>query len=99
MPTNVQKTPLGASLNIVGIRSANNAIQRLGKVMPCSVIAVTGAIVTVKFEVTAAPFTFPKVTMPVFGPEYIRYPIQIGDKGMAVSADVYIGQMSGLGNG
>jgi hypothetical protein len=99
MASNAQKTPLARSLNDFAAGRAQNAIQRLGKVLPCSVVKVAGAIVTVKFEVREAPFTLPHATMPVFGPEYIRYPIQVGDKGMAVAADAYLGEMSGLGVG
>jgi hypothetical protein len=61
------------------------------------VTAVSGSIVTVKFEVNAGPITLPPVTIPVAGPEYIRYPIQVGCQGFTVSADVYIGNITGLG--
>jgi hypothetical protein len=37
--------------------------------------------------------------MPVFGPIYIRYPIQVGDKGVTFPIDVYLGGVSGLGGG
>lgn len=50
------------------------------------------------FEVNSV-YTLPQVTMPAFGPEYIRYPIQIGDKGYTMAADAYLGGMSGLGGG
>lgn len=97
--TNVQRIPLGLSLAEIARQGAESVVERLGQSMPCSVVSVSGSIVTVKFEMTAAPLTLPQVTMPVFGPEYIRYPIQKGDKGMAVSADYYLGKMSGLGTG
>jgi hypothetical protein len=99
MATNAQKLPLAQSIGMAGRQAAQSRVQRLGKVLPCSVVAVNGSIVTVKFEMKADPQTLPHVTMPVFGPEYIRYPIQVGDKGIALSADVFIGQMSGLGTG
>lgn len=67
--------------------------------MPCSVVSVEGAIITVKFEIQDAVLTLPNVTVPLFGPEYIRYPIQKGDKGVVFSCDAYIGGMSGQGGG
>ena len=67
--------------------------------MPCSVTAVNGSIVTVKFEVNAGNFTIPQVTIPYFGPQYIRYPTQIGDMGVVFPCDVYINNVTGLGSG
>lgn len=97
--TNSQKVPLARSLNDFARVRSGNAIQQIGKAWPCSVVSVTGSIVTVKFEVSQSPYTFPQVAMPVFGPEYIRYPIQAGDKGMAIPADAYLGQMTDMGTG
>ena len=37
--------------------------------------------------------------MPVEGSEYIRLPIQVGDKGWVKAADAYLGGVSGLGGG
>lgn len=99
MSDNALKTPLGQSLNRFGQKKAQDAIALLGRALPASVVHVTGSIVTVKFEVTATPFTIPNVTCPLFGPEYIRYPIQVGDKGVCFPSDVYLGGMSGLGGG
>jgi hypothetical protein len=96
---NAQKTPLARSLNLFAENKIRDAIQLLGKALPASVVAVSGSIVTVKFEVNAAPFTLPRVTIPLFGPEYIRYPIQVGDKGMVIPADARLGGISGLGKG
>lgn len=98
MADNALKTPLTKSLPRMADRKALEAINRTGRALPCSVTKVVGAIVTVKFEVQSG-FTLSPVTMPLFGPEYIRYPIQKGDKGFTVPADVYLGGMSGLGGG
>jgi hypothetical protein len=92
---NAQKTPLSRTLTNFTQRKAIDEIQKRGMALPGTVLAVSGGLVTVNFEVTGA--TVPNVTMPVFGPEYIRYPIQPGDKGVAFPASVYIGQVSGLG--
>lgn len=98
MVNNVQKTPLTKSLNQFAKAKIQDAIQTTGRALPCSVVSVTGAIVKVKFEVQSG-FTLPQVTVPLFGPEYIRYPIQPGDKGVVFAADAYLGGMSGLGGG
>jgi hypothetical protein len=96
---NAQKIPLVLSLNAAMSRASESRVHQLGKCLPCSVVSVDGALITVKFEVKADPLTLPQVQMPLFGPEYVRYPIQAGDKGFAISADAYLGQMSGLGDG
>lgn len=92
-----QKTPISRGLPLFTDAMVRKHIQRLGMCLPAVVKAVNGSIVTVSFQVQGVQL--PQVTMPVFGPEYIRYPIQVGDKGMCVSADTYLGGMSGLGTG
>jgi hypothetical protein len=59
---------------------------------------VAGSIVTVKFELTTS-FTLPQVTVPAAVFEYVRIPIQIGDKGIVIPASVRLGYISGLGGG
>jgi len=97
--SNAQKTWFGRDLNRFAEQKALDAIQLTGKALPASVISVAGSIVTVKFELDAKPFTLPQVTVPIWGPEYIRYPTQVGDKGFVVPADARLGAMSGLGKG
>ena len=99
MAGNAQKTPIARSLNLVAEARASEAIQLLGKALPCSVTAVSGSIVTVSFQLTNIPVTLPPVTVPMFGPEYIRYPTQIGDLGVVFPIDTYLGGISGLGGG
>ena len=100
MSNNVQKTPFTTSLNRFAEQKAQSAIDLLGKALPCSVVTVVSSgIVTVKFEIQTTVFTIPNVTMPVGRSEYIRLPIQVGCKGVAFPADVYVGGMSGLGGG
>lgn len=98
MPSNALKIPFARALNQTATNKALNAIQVLGKALPCSVVAVSGSIVTVAFQVQSN-FTIPNVTMPMFGPEYIRYPTQVGDLGVAFPADVRLGSITGLGGG
>ena len=53
-----------------------------GKVLPASVVSRAGNMVTVSFLLRDIPFMLPQVTVPLFGPQYIRYPMQpgIGDR-------------------
>lgn len=62
---------------------------------------VSSGVVVVKFEVQSSALgaTLPDVMVPVSWPEYIRYPVQAGDKGFCVAADAYLGGVSGLGGG
>lgn len=92
-----QTTPISRTLPLYVRSVIQQEINRLGKALPGIVQSVKGAIVTVNFQVSG--LTLPTVEMPMFGPEYIRYPVQPGDKGVCFPADVFIGQMSGLGNG
>jgi hypothetical protein len=79
--------------------AARDNTSLLGKVLPCHVVKVEDAIVTVKFDVLPGDYNLPEVKIPLFGPEYVRYPIQIGDKGIAIAASVSIRDVSGLGVG
>jgi hypothetical protein len=97
--SNAQKTPYAFSINEFAQAKVRAAIQLLGKSLPASVTAVNGSIVTVAFQVDATPYTLPKVQVPLAGPEYIRYPTQIGDKGYVAAADVRLGGVTGLGSG
>jgi hypothetical protein len=97
--SNVQKTPFGKSMHdFVGAQSFDS-LQLLGKDLPASVVSVDGSIVTVKLEIDNAPFTLPQITVPLIGPEYLRFPIQPGCKGRVTSTDARIGAMTGLGLG
>jgi len=94
---NEQKTPLVRTLSSFVQQKALAQIAQLGQALPGHVLSVTGSIVTVAFDVMG--LNLPQVTMPVFGPEYIRYPVQAGDKGVAFPASVSIVAASGLGAG
>jgi len=96
-----QKTPVSATLNQFAQQKIITEISKNGLAMPGTVQSVSGSIVTVKMDInTTAPnggTNIPEITMPVFGPEYIRYPIQVGDRGVTFPVDFYIGGVSGLG--
>ena len=99
MADNAQKTPLARSLNAVAQRRALDVMSLQGRVLPASVLVVAGSIVTVKFEINSK-FTLSPVTCPIGGiPEYIRCPTQVGDKGVVMPSNTYIGGISGLGGG
>lgn len=92
-----QKTPLARTLPLFAREVSADEILRAGLGLPGHVTAVNGAIVTVAFDVTGA--LIPEVMMPVAESAYVMLPIQEGDKGVALPAAVYIGGVSGLGNG
>ncbi|HDL7089618.1 TPA: hypothetical protein PXM39_001055 [Yersinia enterocolitica] len=77
----------------------SEAMESAGKVLPVTVISQSGKMVTVSFNLTNIPYTLPQVTIPIFGPQYIRYPMQPGDGGIVIPADTYLGGVSGLGGG
>lgn len=100
MSGTAQKTPIARTLEQWSQRKVRSALDLLGKSLPASVVSRDGAIVTVKFELASTvPFTLPNVTVPLIGSEFIRLPINKGVMGFVISADVYLGGVSGLGGG
>lgn len=98
MSSNAQKTPLARTLQTVVTRRANDLMQLEGKEFPCSIVSVMGSLVKVKFEIQSA-YTLPQVLLPVAYSRYVRLPLKQGDMGIALSADAYLGGVSGLGGG
>lgn len=98
MADNAYKIPLAVSLDRLSRERSNDATQLLGKELPCHVTKVTGQIVTVSFDVKS-PFTLQQVEMPIDTSINDWIPVQVGDKGIARTADVYLGGVSGLGTG
>lgn len=96
MSNNAQKTHPIPKLNLFAQRKALDEIGKRGSSLPGHVVSIAGSIVTVAFDVTG--ITLDQIVMPVFGPEYIRYPIQEGDKGVAFPCSLYIGGVSDLGD-
>lgn len=99
MADNAQKFDFGSTAQRNALFKALDQIHNLGKELPATVVNVdpTKSIITVKFE-TQGTYQLPQVTIPLDGPEYIRYPIQVGDKGVVRSGSVNISGMSGLGS-
>ncbi|MGP8937426.1 hypothetical protein [Enterobacter soli] len=94
-----QKLNFGRNMNRFTEQKFDEAFQAAGKVLPASIVAQEGKMVTVSFELHDTPYVFPQVTIPLFGPQYIRYPMQPGDKGIVIPADTYLGGVSGQGGG
>jgi len=99
MSDDFSKLWIQQNLNQNAIRRASEAIQRTGRALPCKVTAVSGSIVTVEFEVDSTPWTLPQITIPKAESPYFRMPTQIGDLGITIPCDVYLGGISGLGGG
>ncbi|WP_175952882.1 hypothetical protein [Burkholderia sp. BCC0405] len=99
MAENYGKLWIQGSANQLAINRAQQAIQNTGRALPCHVVAVNGAIVTVAFDVNASPQTLPNVTIPKAESPWVRMPTQVGDKGITMPGDVYLGGISGLGGG
>ena len=96
-----QKTPFSTSIANFTSGQINDYLAGLGQVLPCTVVEVGydgegNSIVMVNFDVLPG-FTLRPVTMPIIGSEYVRIPVQVGDSGIAISASVRIGNISGLG--
>lgn len=92
---NEQKTPLSRTLPLLIEKEIRDWIERKGKAMPGHVASVSGAIVTVNFDVKG--LQLPLVPMPLIGAEYIRWPVQVNDLGVCIPMDFGIGGVSGLG--
>ena len=98
MANNALKLPFASSQNRFAAKKINDALQLTGKALPCTVTAVSGAIVTVSFEILS-DFTLPSVTVAVQESIYVRLPIQVGDLGIVQPADARLGGITGLGAG
>lgn len=94
-----QKMNFGGNMNNFAERKIADAMQMAGKVLPASVVARSGNMITVSFLLRDIPYVIPQVTIPLFGPQYVRYPMQPGDRGIVIPADTYLGGASGLGGG
>lgn len=94
-----QKYPFVKALSST-IQAQNEDREEVkGRSLPCHVVGVKGQIVTVQFDMFPDGTQYPQVTIPIATFPYIRYPIQIGDRGVTVAADVSLRGVSGLGTG
>jgi hypothetical protein len=102
MSNNAQKTALARSLELFANRKTRQAIQQLGQSLPATAVSISGGIVTVSVQLantTNSPYTIPSLKVPIVGSEFVRLPIQAGTPGLVMTADAYLGGMSGLGGG
>jgi hypothetical protein len=78
MASTSQKLNYGVTDSKVGQDQATGKVHNVPKRLPVSVVGIdkTNTIITLKFETDGMPFTLPNVTVPLSGPEYIRYPIK-----------------------
>ncbi|EBQ5331023.1 phage baseplate protein [Salmonella enterica] len=97
--SNAQKLPFLRTLSEMMTSSGNQQAELKGRELPCHVVAVNGQIVTVQFDMLPEGINFPEITIPVATFPYIRYPIQPGDMGVTIAADVSLRDVSGLGTG
>jgi hypothetical protein len=97
--SNSQKTPFALSIQGLVQDSLDDRLQGLGQVLPCSIVKVEGAIVTVNFDINNAKFTPPPVRCASISSRYIRVPLQVGDLGICVAANARLGGVNGLGLG
>jgi len=95
-----QKTPFVSTQTRFAEERIGSAWQLLTKAPPASIVSMdsTNTIATVALEIDSI-YTFPPITCPVFGPQFIRYPLGKGVKGVLLSGDYYLGGVSGLGDG
>lgn len=96
MNNNALKINLGVTLGQGARQKALDHIQITGKNLPATIKSMKGSIATVEFQ-TDGTFTLPNVTIPMHMPEYLRLPMQPGDKGVVIAGDVNTSNMSGLG--
>ena len=94
-----KKLNFGGNMHSFADQKIADAMQMAGKVLPASVVSRSGHMITVSFLLQNIPYVLPQITIPLFGPEYIRYPMRKGSKGIVIPADTYLGGASGLGGG
>lgn len=90
---------LQQTLSQISQNRAQSRIHRMGRALPCTVKAVNGALVTVHFEINNPPFTLPDIEIPKAESPWIRMPTQVGDIGVTMAADAYIGALTLMGSG
>lgn len=97
--SNAQKHSMTRLLSTLIDEHTRSRMDMKGRELPCHVVDVSGQIVTVQFDMLPEGINFPQITIPVATFPYIRYPIQPGDRGVTIAADVSLRGVSGLGTG
>lgn len=97
--SDAQKIPFIKSLmDTVHTANADAGWVR-GRALPCHVVKVEGQIVTVQFDLLPTDIQLPQIRIPIATFPYIWIPVQVGDKGVTVPADVSLRGQTGLGTG
>lgn len=99
MSGNAQKTPFAESLHRFGDIKSQDWLSRLPQDMPATVVSLMGALVLVKIDGNWAPFSIPQILVPKAESAYAREPTQVGDKGVIIGINYYVGGQSGQGGG
>src|ERR1700721_2340726 len=97
--TNAQKRSQAGDLHEFGDKKSQDWLFRQPKSGPCTVTSVSYPYVTVSLNMNTKPFTVQPIEMPQSQSAYDYIPTQVGDQGMFISADYYLGGVSGLGGG
>jgi hypothetical protein len=93
---NFAKLPIALSLPDAVNRLVAIELQKVGKSLPAKIVSRSGAFVTISLAVTSA-FTFPNLTVPVLGSQYLRLPLAAGDTGAVVALDARLANITGQG--
>jgi hypothetical protein len=94
MNPTTQKLNFSSSLNKFSELTVSRYIGAMGLSLPCHVINVSQALVTVAFDTTE---DLPQVTMPIIGiTETFRPSIKVGTKGLTIPASVYVAGIAGI---
>lgn len=92
--SNTQKYPPLKALTEMVNNLIEDRLDIKGKQLPCYVTDVDNQFVTVHFDMLPDGIVYPEITIPIMGWEYIRIPIQKGDKGVTLAADVSLRNIS-----
>lgn len=95
--SNSQKLPPIESLTQLINSLINDRLSIEGKQLPCYVVDVDNQFVTVHFDMLPDNIVYPEIKIPILSWEYIRIPIQKGDKGVTLAADVSLRNVSKQG--
>lgn len=94
-----QKVPFLKSLGNFVNQKTETARWVQGRALPCHVIKVEGQIVTVQFDLLPTDIQLSQIRIPIATFPYVWLPVQVGDKGVTVPADVSLRGQTGLGTG
>ena len=92
------KKPFNISMANLGQQISSDIQQLMGQALPCHVVARSGAIVTVAFDVAAPKgITIPQTQCPILESEYVKLPIKVGDRGVTIPVMASIAPATGQG--